>query len=633
MILLPRIAVAFGLIALMATVPLAFSSTPVIGGSGFGFTTFELGRFDVSGTLCPGNTATCWNVNGEPQIRADRAGNFYVTSEFLPRTVNCSIALDLVNPQCGGTGAWRSTDNGLHYVTLTSPNALSTGGTGGPQSTLSPYGGDTDVAVGTKRNSNGFFNVYAVSLERATGPLLTVEESTSMYGGQTWSLNPTGATIPVDDRPWVAAEGVNKVCVNYQNTPTNFGLFVTCSEDGGNTFLQTASIFDQSHLTWFGPGNAYKGPLAIDPNNHLIYNVFLSAVGSESDVLPCATLCSNGQHSVWVAVSIDGGKSFTDYLVYNNPDVTASYSHQFPAITLDKAGNIYALYTDNHNTYYSFSTNFGKAWTGPIQINKAPSNTAIFPWGSAGSAGKLDVVWYGTDFFDGTTIPDNYPMSAAWYVYFAQSQNALTSTPTFTQVAATPVIHYGGVCEAGATCAPGSNRDLFDDFGVAASPTTGLASIAFDNDQRTGTTAEPLSPTCTLDQNNKGGCERTDVATQTSGPGIFQKHGGFEIEHEELAVENNDHEHADDRVEMQNTGTTPITSISVTLAGVSLPFAWNSTLPLQPGTTISGTSVVSLQSLLLSAGGVYPVVITATFADGTTVTQTVSVICTLYTLI
>jgi hypothetical protein len=251
---------------------------------------------------------------------------------------------------------------------------------------------------------------------------------------------------------------------------------------------------------------------------------------------------------------------------------------------------------------------------------------------SAGSAGKLDVVWYGTSYFKQGVVPDNYPMDAAWYVYFAQSQIALSATPTFTQVAATTIIHYGGVCEAGVTCPPGSNRDLFDDFGVAASPTTGLASIAFDNDQYTNTPAEPLPSTCTQkSQTNTAPCEHTDVATQTSGPGIFQKHRGFEIEHEEFAVED-DHQHADNRLEMQNTGTSPITSISISLAGVSLPFTWNATTPLQPGSTVSGTSVVSLQSLLLTAGSIYPVVIRATFADGTTVTQTVSVILSLYTL-
>src|SRR5712691_11380546 len=111
-----RIPKVFALILLISVLPLAIASQPAAGSSGFSFTTFDLGRFDVLGIRCPGSsTGSCWNVNGEPQIRADPAGNFYASSEYLPRVTPCRTDLDLVNPQCGGTGAWKSSDNGLHY--------------------------------------------------------------------------------------------------------------------------------------------------------------------------------------------------------------------------------------------------------------------------------------------------------------------------------------------------------------------------------------------------------------------------------------------------------------------------------------------------------------------------------------
>jgi len=37
--------------------------------------------------------------------------------------------------------------------------------------------------------------------------------------------------------------------------------------------------------------------------------------------------------------------------------------------------------------------------------------TQIFRWSTAGDAGKLDVVYYQTPYYDGTSTPDNYPMS------------------------------------------------------------------------------------------------------------------------------------------------------------------------------------------------------------------------------
>src|SRR5712691_11258632 len=113
-----RIPKVLALTLLISILPLAIASQPSAGSSGFSFRTFELGRFDKPNILCPGSATNCWNVNAEPQIRADGAGNFYATSEFLPRVLQCSNGLDLVNPLCGGTGAWKSSDNGLHYKTL-----------------------------------------------------------------------------------------------------------------------------------------------------------------------------------------------------------------------------------------------------------------------------------------------------------------------------------------------------------------------------------------------------------------------------------------------------------------------------------------------------------------------------------
>jgi hypothetical protein len=204
--------------------------------------------------------------------------------------------------------------------------------------------------------------------------------------------------------------------------------------------------------------------------------------------------------------------------VYSNPDNKVSYGHQFVNVSIDNAGNVYSVYTDNHNIYYSYSTNQGTTWSSPVQVNKSPSNTAIFPWSVAHKAGHIDIVWYGTSYYDGVNPPDNYPMSAAWYVYFAQNLSATTAGSSFSQVQATPVIHYGGVCESGIACS--GNRDLFDDFGVAANPLTGLASIVYSDDQYTNDANDPAQSGCTAKSSNTISCDHTSVATQTSGTGI-----------------------------------------------------------------------------------------------------------------
>src|SRR6266481_4370618 len=77
------------------------------GGGSFAFVNFELGA--APGTVCPGS-AGCTNGAAEPMIRADATGAYYVSSELGVGS---------------GTLAWRSTDGGLHYTALDSPNQLS----------------------------------------------------------------------------------------------------------------------------------------------------------------------------------------------------------------------------------------------------------------------------------------------------------------------------------------------------------------------------------------------------------------------------------------------------------------------------------------------------------------------------
>jgi hypothetical protein len=382
---------------------------------------------------------------------------------------------------------------------LPSPNNVSSTN----NTDFAPGGGDTDLATAPTKNSAGHYNVYVASLS-----LANVDVSTSTNGGQSWTLNPTGATIPGDDREWIAADGASKVCISYHDVAT-FNIDVNCSYDAGATFAQLGDAIDTNHA--YNIDDNAIGNLAIDPGSHIIYQTFSGI--DQSDVVNCQTGTCNF-HVVYMAVSTDGGHTFTDYKVYDNPNTNVSYGHQFVNVSMDAAGNLYSVYTDNHNMYYSYSTTHGQTWHGPYQINKSPSNTAIFPWSTALANGKVDIVWYGTSYYDGTNPPDNYPNTAAWYVYMVQNVSATTSGTAWTQVAATPIIHYGGVCEGGISCM--GNRDLFDDFGVAANPKTGLATIVYSDDQ-----CDPAQPTkCTQAQSNSASCDHTNIAVQTAGPTI-----------------------------------------------------------------------------------------------------------------
>src|SRR5213082_3892283 len=153
------------------------AAVTVIGGA-YTFENFELGA--APGTVCPGSSG-CTNGAAEPMIRADATGTFYVSSE---------LGLS------AGTLAWKSTDGGLHYTALQSPNQLSQAAGG-----FGPGGGDTDLSTAPQANANGVPNVYVASLS-----LANVTVSTSQDGGQTWSKDVLSATIPGDDREWIAAD-------------------------------------------------------------------------------------------------------------------------------------------------------------------------------------------------------------------------------------------------------------------------------------------------------------------------------------------------------------------------------------------------------------------------------------------
>jgi len=609
------------------------------------FTNYELAGNEFiaghsQGVSCP-NTATvesqkCYSTQAEPAIRADPAGNFYGSSE----SVFC-----VIGGQCGGTYAWKSTDNGSHFTTLPLPNTVTLAPAPTPLG-VSLQGGDTDIAVAPHKNANGFYNIYVASLHST---LADIGISTSTNGGATWADTLFSASAPVDDREWVAADGANKICLSYHAFAATNAIIVDCGVTDPTTgvivFNFHASAFDLGHSALFVAYNNKIGNLAIDPHNHLIYQVF-SSIADTSEVAPCATGCNF--HTVWVAVSIDGGNTFKDYIVYNDATRLSDYGHSFVNVSVDKSGNLYAVYSDDHNLYYSFSRTFGQTWTGPFKINKTPSNTAIFPWSAAGNTGQLDVVWYGTSYTNGAMVPTDFPhctgvpsgacLNVPWYVYFAQNLNALTLGSAFTQVqASSNIVHYGDVCEAGAGCDSSTqNRDLLDDFGVAASPTTGKAAIIYTSDRYLNTPMEPAntygSRHCTAAADNSVDCSHTDIAIQIGGSTVNQKPHHFEVDDEdfeELDISRDGGHSPHNEIDATNTGTVAIDKLDIGIGGLPWTINWNTIGPIQPGQTVQGTSSTVPTGLLLVVGNVYQVTVTATLADGTTETQTVNVIYSL----
>jgi hypothetical protein len=218
-------------------------------------------------------------------------------------------------------------------------------------------------------------------------------------------------------------------------------------------------------------------------------------------------------------------RAFTDYVIFSSPSASAAFNNNFPAVAVDKAGNVYATWSDDQNVFLAFSTSHGQHGSKPKRVNHgSAATTAIYPWLAAGAAGKVDLVFYGTPAaanFQACGQTGNFTcQNEPWSVFFSQNLNVLGGG-SWTQATATPVVHFGGVCQGGVSCTSNGNdnRDLVDDFGVAASPATSLASITYSDDQFADNTGTANSGQCTSSQDNTGSCDHTDFATQTSGHG------------------------------------------------------------------------------------------------------------------
>ncbi len=457
----------------------------------------------------PAGSTTVPNQAAEPQIRADGAGRFYISSE---------------NGIGAGTDAWASANGGRSYRALPQPNGVSSplGGTTG----LAPGGGDTDLATAPAKNGAGSYNVYVASLT-----LGSVTVSLSQDGGRNWASDVTAAKVPGDDREWIAATGANRFYLSYHALATGDQILVSQGQVAAGQPV-TAATYDainpaQTSIFLAAAQNNEIGNLAVDRRTGDVYQIFTGCPPSATAIVTCSSFST-----VYLAVGVPTTTaglttlSFTDYVIYSSPTASASFSNNFPAVAADSAGNVYATWSDGRTVYLASSTDHGQRWGKPVQVNRGgAAATAIYPWLAAGSPGKVDVVFYGTPAAanyqtcgqTGTYNCQNEP----WSVFFAQNLSVLRGGG-WAQTRVTPVVHAGGVCQGGVTCSASGNdnRDLFDDFGVAASPVTGMASITYSDDQYADNAGTANAAECSRAQSNTSACDHTGYATQTGGQGI-----------------------------------------------------------------------------------------------------------------
>ncbi len=167
-------------------------------------------------------------------------------------------------------------------------------------------------------------------------------------------------------------------------------------------------------------------------------------------------------------------------------------------IAIDQTGNAYVAFVDyistldkHYDVWLERSTDGGATWdgsttgTGKPRLVSNAGGTHFIPNLTAGSAGRVAVVYYTTSYADKpftsadtcpSTVPPETscqgkaqpePPSTQWVLDVSQSLNANAASPSFTQYRASDrgvVVHYGDICNLGIYCDGSSagNRSLFE---------------------------------------------------------------------------------------------------------------------------------------------------------------------------
>lgn len=319
---------------------------------------------------------------------------------------------------------------------------------------MAEHGGgrDADVAVAPEPNASGHHTVWMIDLWQ-----YSVDLEVSTDGGESWESFPLAALLPgffplfsssapVHERPWIAAVGSSEVYVSY-NTLGHF--VVKCSLE---PVLGCGVPVQAADYPPVGPSfPRFPGGFTHDPVEDRLYQAYL------------ATGSAGPRSQVWVGVSADGGLTWEQVLVHEDPD-GRDLANFFPVPRTDPDGNAYVTWSNGIDVKLAASTDGGESWGPAVRVNQSPSEVAVEPWLATGSPGIVDLVWYGADALDGS-----------WFPYFAQVRGAVSegspnADPSIAQAALTDEPLVEGI-ELG--------RLLLDFFGVAVDPTDGGAVTAY----------------------------------------------------------------------------------------------------------------------------------------------------------
>jgi hypothetical protein len=408
------------------------------------FPSYVPGNFTFSNpTQLNANWGLLSAADAEPEIKSDIFGNIYVTAiQGIP----------------GGTDLWKSINQGNSFVYMGQPDGAQDHCQTLPQC-VAAGGGDDSIAV----SNGGYLYVSSLWLGSVTMSASYDGGTGGTVPGQAWNVNPAAATIPGDDRQWIASYGPQTVYMSYTDIATGVIDFEK-STDGGKTFGAPV----QTYAATSSILSDVQGNMVADQYNGNIYICFVP-LGADNQV--------------YINRSTDGGSTWVLKQAFNGPAGTSN-AQVFPTAAVDRGGNIHVAFSNcgaghtNCQIQMVSSADQGNTWTSALTVSSgAATATAVEPTIAAGSAGVVDVTWLGS----AASTPD---VASNWHVFFAQVTNALSGSPTIAQnQVETNIMHKWDICFNGTGCAnnahqsPG-NRDLLEYYSMTID-SDGNANIAY----------------------------------------------------------------------------------------------------------------------------------------------------------
>jgi len=404
----------------------------------------------------------------EPSVRVDYQGNGYVGGirgltggndvwrfDLNPASPTYDPFLLAATPTFDANGnvnnpAWMGQPDAL---SPTDPNDL--GGDGG---------GDLELAVGFKPP---VATTEPPTLASSSLMAANVSSQRSQDRGENFINNPAGNTaVPVDDRNWMEFLGTNTVYLAYRELVglvATSKYYVNRSDDGGLTYGPPVVA---------AVGGNTTGNIDVDQRDGTVY------------------FCRQGVNANEVMVAVGEPISLAVApVVYNSylaaTGISSNIAALFPVCKVASDGTVYVAYSDGGNgIFITHSFDHGRTWAPPALVSSmGTGGVALMPWIETGERpGSLAIAWYGATAADSEDGLGGNTNNSNWKVFFAQTLNATTSSPTILQTVASDHFHHSSnISLAGLSENANVNRNLADFFQIALDP-QGLALIAFADD-------------------------------------------------------------------------------------------------------------------------------------------------------